>query len=202
MPPGLTGWARIGRNAGWEPTILTCDGDVTEGGHKKVGTLGDSVWRQAPEASGVDARQAQGLQIGEHNDQANYFGGRHEHHHYPSPTIDVSWPVLVGRAPLLADAFQFRPGLRTQVDVALIDSGPVVITQVVIGDGGTGKTQLAASVFRQVLSGLDVPARARRPQAPQIDGVDDVVQDHHPRPVGRLQPGQEPGRIPLPVTRA
>jgi hypothetical protein len=57
---------------------------------------------------------------------------------------------------LLADAFQTRPGLAAAIDSALEAGSPAVVTQVVAGDGGTGKTQLAASAFGRALPGMDV----------------------------------------------
>ncbi|MEV4137520.1 NB-ARC domain-containing protein [Dactylosporangium sp. NPDC049742] len=69
-----------------------------------------------------------GLQAGSHNTQIN---------HYAAAPPPLAWPLLVGRAPLRADAFQPRGAL-----VAV--SSPVLV-----GDGGTGKTQLAAALFEQ-----------------------------------------------------
>jgi hypothetical protein len=72
----------------------------------------------------------------------------------PEPT----WPIVVGRVPDLASAFQRRPGLRTEVErarQAAIGSGEqafgVVLTQVLSGGGGVGKSQLAASFAREAL---------------------------------------------------
>lgn len=61
--------------------------------------------------------------------------------------------IVVGRPPLRADAFQERPRLR---DV-LTDAATVgTVAQVITGDGGTGKTQLAAAAFTAALPGVDV----------------------------------------------
>jgi hypothetical protein len=65
----------------------------------------------------------------------------------------VEWPVVVGRPPLRADAFQERPGLREQIRAGWAARGVAVLAQVVAGDGGTGKTQLAAAVYRDALAG-------------------------------------------------
>lgn len=54
------------------------------------------------------------------------------------------WPRRVGVVPLLADCFQDRAALR-QWDRAVPGGEPVPTTWVVVGMGGVGKTQLAAS---------------------------------------------------------
>jgi hypothetical protein len=105
--------------------------------------------RPSSRTRGFDVRDTRGVQVGDENEQTNVFGN------YYAAAVPVSWPVRVGRGPLLADAFQARPVLRASIDAALTCRGSAV-TQVVTGDGGTGKTQLVASVFRGALPGLDV----------------------------------------------
>jgi hypothetical protein len=96
----------------------------------------------------VDAPNAQGTQIGSRNLMVNQF---------IAAAPAVVWPVLVGRAPLRADAFQERRGLRDLVERALDPGATAVVTQVVAGDGGTGKTQLAAEAFERVRqNGVDL----------------------------------------------
>ncbi|MEV6801392.1 FxSxx-COOH system tetratricopeptide repeat protein [Micromonospora rifamycinica] len=67
----------------------------------------------------------------------------------------VTWPVLVGRPPALASAFQPRHGVRKQVLAARGHGADVILTQhterrdswgtqVLAGGGGVGKSQLAA----------------------------------------------------------
>lgn len=68
--------------------------------------------------------------------------GRLEYHEAPRT---VSWPVLVGQVPGRASAFQARTGLRDRIKAARERSGSVVLTQVLSGGGGVGKSQLAAS---------------------------------------------------------
>jgi DNA-binding SARP family transcriptional activator len=59
-----------------------------------------------------------------------------------------SWPVVVGEAPLVATAFQERPDVQARLDTAMRRAGSTtVITQVLSGDGGIGKTQMAAAIF-------------------------------------------------------
>ncbi|CAJ64060.1 MULTISPECIES: hypothetical protein [Frankia] len=87
------------------------------------------------------------MQQGDGNTQHNYFPGR------PAPV----WPVLVGRPPALASAFQPRKELRDQVVAARRRGEDVVLaqgdtgragagpgTRVLAGGGGVGKSQLAA----------------------------------------------------------
>lgn len=84
-----------------------------------------------------------------------------------APSQDpVSWPVRVGAVPSLASAFQERLEVRRRVTAARERGAAVVLTQVLAGGGGTGKSQLAASYAdRAVRKGTDlvlwVDARAR-----------------------------------------
>ncbi len=79
------------------------------------------------------------------------------------PEPPPAWPLRVGQVPALASAFQPRPGLRDQVTEARAagtraDSSAgegggagVVLTQVLSGGGGVGKSQLAASYAGQAV---------------------------------------------------
>ena len=79
------------------------------------------------------------------------------------PEPPPEWPLRVGQVPALASAFQPRPGLRDQVtkaraagtrtDSSTADGrrGGVVLTQVLSGGGGVGKSQLAASYADQAI---------------------------------------------------
>ncbi|MFF3257387.1 tetratricopeptide repeat protein [Actinacidiphila glaucinigra] len=71
---------------------------------------------------------------------------------------EVSWPVVVGSVPVLASAFQPRTSLRERIDEARSRSGKtVVLTQVLSGGGGVGKSQLAAAYATDAFeSGSDV----------------------------------------------
>ena len=108
---------------------------------------------------------------------------------HQAPRAAVSWPVLVGQVPALASAFQDRPGVRERVDAARSAGGSVVLTQVLSGGGGVGKSQLAASYARDaVAAGTDLVVwadastaaaviqalarAARRVQAPGVSGED------------------------------
>ena len=67
---------------------------------------------------------------------------------------EVSWPVRVGAIPTLADCYQPRAEaeqLRDTVDVG----GTAVLTQVLSGLGGVGKSQLAAAYARSMAAEID-----------------------------------------------
>jgi hypothetical protein len=101
----------------------------------------------ADEASGADARHAHGVQIGAGNTQINYF--------LPA-AVSAEWPILVGRPPLPADAFRVRPSLRSAIEDAARRGGCGAVAHVLVGDGGTGKTQLTAEIFARARSqGVD-----------------------------------------------
>jgi hypothetical protein len=98
----------------------------------------------------VDLRGAQGgygLQFGGPNIQINTFA---------PAAARVSWPVQVGAVPLRADGYQARP---QAAELAAMGSGGIaVVTQVLSGLGGVGKTQLAAGFARDLwdAGGLDL----------------------------------------------
>jgi len=66
-------------------------------------------------------------------------------------TAAVDWPVQVGSPPLPAVAFQQRPTLSDQL-VPASSSTSAVLVQLIAGDGGVGKSQLAAAAFRAARS--------------------------------------------------
>jgi hypothetical protein len=65
-------------------------------------------------------------------------------------------PVLVGRPPLRADAFQERPVLRDALAASPTTDSTATVGKVITGDGGTGKTQLAAAAFATALRDVDI----------------------------------------------
>ncbi|WP_299542173.1 tetratricopeptide repeat protein, partial [uncultured Streptomyces sp.] len=71
-------------------------------------------------------------------------------HHTPR---EVSWPLEIGAVPSLASAFQPRAALREQVDAARAQGSSAVLTQVLSGGGGVGKSQLAAAYAGEALHG-------------------------------------------------
>ncbi|MHC3475295.1 tetratricopeptide repeat protein [Streptomyces sp. 7R007] len=122
----------------------------------------------------------------QHAIAAQYIG-RVEQHAAPQPP--VVWPVRVGAVPQLASAFQSRPGLRERIDRARAGQVTVVLTQVLVGGGGVGKSQLAAAYAHQALAGgtdlvvwvnaaetqqlvTSYASAAHRVQAPGASGVD------------------------------
>jgi hypothetical protein len=101
----------------------------------------------------VSAPDSHGVQVGHGNRQVNVnVAGDYLAAARPS---GVEWPVVVGRPPRQADAFQDRPGLRAKIWSGLAADQVTVLTQVVTGDGGTGKSQLAGAAFRAALAGGD-----------------------------------------------
>jgi len=94
----------------------------------------------------MDARGSQGSQFGDHNVQVNYF----------AESLSVVWPLQVGAIPLLADCFQPRKVQSDRLDEVVATGGTAVLTQVLSGLGGIGKTQLAAAYARRVWRDHDV----------------------------------------------
>lgn len=69
----------------------------------------------------------------------------------------VQWPLRLGSVPALASAFQQRPEVRDAIDQAAAGHTAVVLTQVLSGGGGVGKTQLASAYAHQALAeGVDL----------------------------------------------
>lgn len=95
---------------------------------------------------GTDARGAQGMQFGGGNTQNNYFCAE---------SRSVVWPHQLGSVPLLADCYQQREQETVGLDET-VSNATVVLTQVLSGLGGVGKTQLAADYARRVWANDDV----------------------------------------------
>jgi len=118
-------------------------------------TGGPTAESAAPDpAQPVDLRHSIGAQVGAHNVQ-----------HIHLPAVEVRWPVLVGVIPHLADCYQVRPESE-ELRVAVRAGGTAVVTQVLAGLGGVGKSQLAAAFAREreddlhVLMWVDARSRA------------------------------------------
>ena len=93
-----------------------------------------------------------------------------------------SWPVTVGVPPLRAAAFQERPRERSAIEQALSGGQTAVVTLVVSGDGGTGKTQLAAAIHSRALDAdvrVWVSATSREAILAAYAQVADIVQAFH-----------------------
>ncbi|MEU8541796.1 tetratricopeptide repeat-containing serine protease family protein [Streptomyces sp. NPDC048717] len=82
----------------------------------------------------------------------------------------TAWPVKVGMIPSQATAFQPRSTVRERIERARsAGSGSVVLTQVLSGGGGVGKTQLAAAFATEALrEGADLVVWAA---ATEVQGV-------------------------------
>ncbi|MEV7676491.1 tetratricopeptide repeat protein [Streptomyces sp. NPDC088752] len=77
----------------------------------------------------------------------------------PPPSRPSDWPIRLGSVPVLASAFQARSAVRDRINRAREGHATVILTQVLSGGGGVGKTQLAAAYAHEAL----------------VDGVDLVV---------------------------
>lgn len=86
-------------------------------------------------------------------------------HYGNGPT--VHWPVRVGAVPPLASSFQARSDLRELIDAARDHGEDVVLSQpsasgsVLVGEGGVGKSQLAASYYLRSTADLAVWTTAK-----------------------------------------
>jgi NB-ARC domain len=96
----------------------------------------------SPEEDGprVDARESRGVPVGSGNVQVNVY----------AEALLVRWSHQVGVIPLLADCFQERAPEMRELDDAVSAGRTAVLTQVLSGLGGVGKTQLAAAYARRV----------------------------------------------------
>lgn len=87
----------------------------------------------------------------------------------PQGADAVGWPLEVGAVPALASAFQPRTGLRERIDAVREEGGTAVLTQVLSGGGGVGKSQLAASYASQaVAEGVDLVVWAPAGELQQV----------------------------------
>ncbi|MCW2144252.1 hypothetical protein BXY51_008858 [Actinoplanes cyaneus] len=89
------------------------------------------------------ASGSKGMQVGDGNTQTNTFN-----YHGAPPA--VSWPHQVGVVPPRAASYQSRTE-AAHLAAALKAGRTAVLTQILSGLGGIGKTQLAADLARQSL---------------------------------------------------
>ncbi|MFI0879613.1 FxSxx-COOH system tetratricopeptide repeat protein [Streptomyces parvus] len=95
------------------------------------------------------------------------FDNRQTHiHHAP---CEVTWPLEIGAVPALASAFQPRSALRERVDAVRVQGVGAVLTQVLSGGGGVGKSQLAAAYASEALhDGTDLVLWAPAVEVQQV----------------------------------
>src|ERR1039457_5761066 len=89
----------------------------------------------------------QGIQIGDRNEQRNFYGGTHHHHGMQA----VCGPVVPWRQPPQAAAFQRRSPIRRAMKARQASSSTTMMTHILCGEAGAGKTQLVAAMFRDAL---------------------------------------------------
>ncbi|WP_157849814.1 MULTISPECIES: tetratricopeptide repeat protein [Streptomyces] len=81
----------------------------------------------------------------------NTFQARELTVNLPPAPADAQWPMVIGRIPPRASAFQPRDELRQAIDAAREQHGTVVLSQVLAGGGGVGKSQLAGHYARAAI---------------------------------------------------
>ncbi|MFJ1775001.1 FxSxx-COOH system tetratricopeptide repeat protein [[Kitasatospora] papulosa] len=92
---------------------------------------------------------------------------RQTHIHHAS--AEVTWPLEIGAVPALASAFQPRSALRERVDEVRAQGAGAVLTQVLSGGGGVGKSQLAAAYASEALrDGTDLVLWAPAAEIQQV----------------------------------
>ncbi|WP_106434135.1 tetratricopeptide repeat protein [Streptomyces viridochromogenes] len=109
-----------------------------------------------------------------------------------APSEPLQWPLVVGNPPTPASPFQERAEVRERIEAARNRHATVVLTQVLRGGGGVGKSQLAAKLAWEALDGgadlvvwvnaaypgqvvAEYAAAARRVEARGADGQDAEV---------------------------
>ena len=83
---------------------------------------------------------------------SSVIDNRSVHYHLPALAEPVVWPIQLGPIPPLASAFQPRSALRQAIARSRQTDGRVVLSQVLSGGGGVGKTQLAAACATDALN--------------------------------------------------
>jgi hypothetical protein len=112
---------------------------------------------EIPAAAGVSVHSGTVGAIGD-NALVRQDLSHHEHHH-AAPRSPVVFPVRVARPPLLADSFQERPALGDQIRSAFGVGAAAMVTQtqVMTGDGGVGKSQLAVQIWHDLTTNRPAP---------------------------------------------
>ncbi|MDR3080997.1 MAG: tetratricopeptide repeat protein [Streptomyces sp.] len=68
----------------------------------------------------------------------------------PAADPEIEWPVWTGTVPPLAAAFQPRTAVREQIANARAGTDRPGLSQVLVGNGGVGKSQLVAALTRDL----------------------------------------------------
>ncbi|MFI6642538.1 FxSxx-COOH system tetratricopeptide repeat protein [Streptomyces sp. NPDC050504] len=104
--------------------------------------------------------------------QAGSIGTLINHAPPASPRGDVIWPLRIGAVPDTVTAHQPRTALRERIHHAQDSAGTVVLSQVLSGGGGVGKTQLAAALAHEAGGeGTDLVLWANAARPEQILGA-------------------------------
>jgi hypothetical protein len=75
--------------------------------------------------------------------------GAVQHNQFVLPPVELTWPIQIGHPPRPAAEFRERRQLQGAIDTLLAEDAACP-TVFLTGDGGRGKTQLAAATFRRV----------------------------------------------------
>ncbi|MEV5090335.1 NB-ARC domain-containing protein [Streptomyces griseoincarnatus] len=95
------------------------------------------------------------------NQVTQVFGNQYNQPGAGEQTIPekVQWPVWVGDVPHRASAFQRRTAVEQEILGPHEGESDETLCRVLVGDGGVGKTQLAASIARSQRDNLDAQGR-------------------------------------------
>ncbi|MFI6639073.1 tetratricopeptide repeat protein [Streptomyces sp. NPDC050504] len=149
--------------AGQEQDPDGAGGPTGTGDGPDSGLSGDETVRVRNDLSGT----VHGLAV-----QAGTIGTFNYHAPPPPPLGDVPWPLRIGSVPDLVTAHQPRTMLREQIHRAQSTTGTVVLSQVLSGGGGVGKTQLAAALAHHATrTGTDLVLWADAARPAQLLGT-------------------------------
>ncbi|MEK2493189.1 tetratricopeptide repeat protein [Kitasatospora purpeofusca] len=161
-PPGFLSWKAPHEpdfEGDWVgPSIL--EPAAVDGGFRGSDHDGEPVWAAHP--VGSDSGSA-------YQARSDLTISHHDAEEVPWPATEPRWPVRVGTVPPLASGFQPRAGLREQIDSARARHFTVVLTQVLSGPSGVGKSQLAADYAQRAHSeGVDLLVWVNAAETSQI----------------------------------
>ncbi|MFF3710278.1 NB-ARC domain-containing protein [Streptomyces phaeochromogenes] len=95
------------------------------------------------------------------NQVTQVFGNQYNQAGADKQTIPekVQWPVWVGDLPYPASSFQRRTAVEQEIVGPHDGESDEILCRVLVGDGGVGKTQLAASIARNQRDNVDAQSR-------------------------------------------